>query len=572
MAQSPHWHGLKPHQHRQLERLANLRQPPNTLITWDLAQRLGSLTSDLGPLTVLISRRGQILKVALGSPFHNQLAPLDLPRQGSERLSGIRCITTQPHRDPPGRQSLLAMALQRLDALVVLAVTGSGFRGKKGQAAGYVEQGYLAYLVPQRDPDSPRWWHSDLLPLARLCDWDLAELVAERERAFADGVSVRVTDRERVILVGIQQPQQSHQDLVDRLQELTGLVESAGGQVIHTLWQRRDHLHTQTLIGAGKVQELALCVQDLGANLVVFDRELSPSQGRTLEEQLGVRVVDRNEVILDIFAQRARSQAGQLQVELAQLQYLLPRLVGRGKTMSRLGGGIGTRGPGETQLEMERRAIQRRISKLKAEVELLAAQRQRQRLQREQSRLPLVALVGYTNAGKSTLLNTLTHANVYVADQLFATLDPTTRRYTTPQGSLLLTDTVGFLTELPAALVNAFRSTLEEVTEADVLLHVVDLAHPQWENHIAAVEEILHQMEPSPGPRQLVFNKIDRVDPEWLEDVQRLYPQGLFISATRGQGLGALRELLERLISRQAHPKDCPFAPLKPRSQTAPDS
>jgi len=547
------WHGLKPYQQRQLERLYAHRQPQNALLTWEFAQRLGSLTTELGPLTVLMNRRGHVMRVALGSPFSNQISPLDLPRQGAERLSGIRCITTQTHRDPPSRQSLLAMALQRLDALIVLAVTGSGFRGKQGQAAGYVEQGYLAHLLPQGDPQSPRWHHSDLVPLARLCEVDLGEWIAERENAFALTTPGPKDHQERVILVGIQHPQQSHRELLDRLQELSSLVESAGGRVIHTLWQRREHHHVQTLIGSGKVQELALVIQDLGANLVVFDRELSPSQTRTLEAQLGVRVVDRNEVILDIFAQRAQSQAGKLQVELAQLHYLLPRLVGRGKTMSRLGGGIGTRGPGETQLEMERRAIQRRISKLKAEVDLLACQRQRQRLQREQSRLPLVALIGYTNAGKSTLLNALTHAQVYVADQLFATLDPTTRRYETAQGSLLLTDTVGFLTELPEALVNAFRSTLEEVIEADVLLHVVDLSHPHWENHIAAVEELLEQMEVTPGPRQLVFNKIDRLDAEWIEDVRRLYPQAVFISAAQGQGLEQVKGILNRLITPPEH-------------------
>ncbi len=249
---------------------------------------------------------------------------------------------------------------------------------------------------------------------------------------------------------------------MDGLAELSRLVESAGGQVLQALWQRREGPNSATVIGSGKVQELALLVQDLGANLVVFDRELTPSQVRTLEEAVGVRVVDRSEVILDIFAQRARTRAGKLQVELAQLQYLLPRLAGRGRTMSRLGGGIGTRGPGETQLEMERRAIQRRIGKLRQEVEELRHHRQRLRQRREGSQIPVVALVGYTNAGKSSLLNALTHAQVYVADQLFATLDPTTRRLELPdQQAVLLTDTVGFLTELPDQLVDAFQATLK---------------------------------------------------------------------------------------------------------------
>jgi GTP-binding protein HflX len=335
------------------------------------------------------------------------------------------------------------------------------------------------------------------------------------------------------------------------LAELGRLVESAGGQVL------QDPLAAagEPQFGHGRsapvrCRSWPLLVQDLGANLVVFDRELTPSQVRTLEEALGVRVVDRSEVILDIFAQRARTRAGKLQVELAQLQYLLPRLAGRGRTMSRLGGGIGTRGPGETQLEMERRAIQRRISKLRQEVEELRRHRQRLRQRREGSQIPVVALVGYTNAGKSTLLNALTHAQVYVADQLFATLDPTTRRLELPgQQAVLLTDTVGFLTELPEQLVEAFQATLEEVTEADALLHVVDLSHPNWEGQIEAVEKLLDQMPLTTGPRQLVFNKIDRLDPEWVEDVRLLYPKALFVSAATGQNLDQLRHTLAQFAA-----------------------
>ena len=544
--------GLKPYQRKQLQRLYQLRLPPNRLVTLEFAQRLGSLTQELEgqPISVYLNRRGQVIRVGLGSPFETQIPAWELPRQGAERLSGIRCITTQVGEGGPSQKALTAMALQRLDALILLSVSPSGGRLRRGGGAtGFVNYAYLAHLVPQGES---RWQVSEPLPLATLAEQDLQELVAELEDSFRRQFTARQVDpqQERAILVGLQEPGQSSEDLIDRLAELGRLVESAGGQVLQTLWQRREGPNSATVIGSGKVQELALLVQDLGANLVVFDRELTPSQVRTLEEAVGVRVVDRSEVILDIFAQRARTRAGKLQVELAQLQYLLPRLAGRGRTMSRLGGGIGTRGPGETQLEMERRAIQRRISKLRQEVEELRRHRQRLRQRREASQIPVVALVGYTNAGKSTLLNALTHAQVYVADQLFATLDPTTRRLELPdQQAVLLTDTVGFLTELPDQLVDAFQATLEEVTEADALLHVVDLSHPNWEGQIEAVETLLDKLPLATGPRQLVFNKIDRLDPEWVEDVRLLYPKALFVSAATGQNLDQLRHTLAQFAT-----------------------
>jgi GTP-binding protein HflX len=255
--------------------------------------------------------------------------------------------------------------------------------------------------------------------------------------------------------------------------------------------------------------------------------------------------VDRTEIILDIFAQRAQSQAGKLQVELAQLEYMLPRLTGRGQAMSRLGGGIGTRGPGETKLETERRLIQKRLAKLQQEVDQLQAHRSRLRQQRQKQEIPSVAIVGYTNAGKSTLINALTDANVYTADQLFATLDPTTRRLTTAGGqTLLLTDTVGFIHDLPPSLVDAFRATLEEVTEADVLLHVVDLSHPAWLGQIASVQKILSEMPLATGPELIVFNKIDRVEAEAITEAKAKFPHAVFISASRRLGLETLKQKL----------------------------
>jgi GTP-binding protein HflX len=451
------------------------------------------------------------------------------------------------------------MVLQRLDALVMLSLTGKGFERRGGGASGYVKQAYLAHLLPQPDVDGERryyWSVSTPMTLETLSQEDFLALVEGLEAEFRrQYVAQEVeADRDRVLLVGLMTEEIDERQFEDGLAELARLVDTAGGEVLATIRQKRSSPHPQTVVGAGKVEEIALQVQTSGANLVIFDRDLSPSQIRNLETQMGVRVVDRTEVILDIFAQRAQSRAGKLQVELAQLEYQLPRLTGRGQAMSRLGGGIGTRGPGETKLETERRAIQRRIARLQQEVNQLQAHRSRLRQQRQQQEVPSIAIVGYTNAGKSTLINALTNADVYTADQLFATLDPTTRRLAVPEAvtgeslTIVLTDTVGFIHELPPSLVDAFRATLEEVTEADALLHVVDLSHPAWQSQIDSVMGILAEMPMTPGPMLLVFNKIDRVDGETIAQAQAEFPLAVFISASQGLGLATLRQKLGELV------------------------
>lgn len=566
--------GLKPSQLKQLRRLYHQRIPGDRITTPEFAQRLAAVSTEIKkPVCAYLNRRGQVIRVGVGTPRQTQIPLMELPRYGAERLSGIRCIATQLKPEPTSDAALTSMALQRLDALVVLNITSSGFKKRGGAASGYVKETYLAHLTPQdsrvlttaqrsaristSDYSAPTWSVSPPMSLDMLGKQDFIDLVEGLEEEFRrEYVALDVdSDHERVLIVGIMTGELSSQEFQDTLAEIARLVDTAGGDVVQMLQQKRSRIHPQTVVGEGKVQEIALTAQTLGANLVVFDRDLSPAQVRNLEAQIGVRVVDRTEVILDIFAQRAQSGAGKLQVELAQLEYMLPRLTGRGQAMSRLGGGIGTRGPGETKLETERRAIQRRITRLQKEVNQLQAHRERLRQRRQNQGVPTVAIVGYTNAGKSTLLNALTNAEVYAADQLFATLDPTTRRLTIPHAltgerqEILLTDTVGFIHELPASLMDAFRATLEEVTEADALVHLVDLSHPAWLAQVRSVREILRQMPVTPGPAIVVFNKIDEASSETLAIAREEFPMAVFISADKRLGLETLRQRLGQLIN-----------------------
>lgn len=545
--------GLKSSELKQLQRLYHQRLPGDRFTTPEFAQRLAAVSTEVGqPVCVYINRRGQVIRVGVGTVRQTQIPPVELPRYGAERLCGIRCLATQMTQDPPNEASLTAMALQRLDALVVLGLSGGGFERRGGGATGYVRDVYLAHLMP---PESG-WVVSSPMSLDAIASQSFLELAESLEEEFRREYVARQvnTDGDRVLLVGMMSGQTPPQEFHETLAELSRLVETAGGEVVQTLHQRRSHPHPQTVVGEGKVQEIALAAQTTGANLVVFDRDLTPAQVRALEQQIGVRVVDRTEVILDIFAQRAQTGAGKLQVELAQLEYMMPRLTGRGRAMSRLGGGIGTRGPGETKLETERRAIQQRISRLQQEVNQLQAHRARLRQRRQHHDVPTIAVVGYTNAGKSTLLNTLTNSEVYTADQLFATLDPTSRRLVVNEATthqpveMILTDTVGFIHELPPSLVDAFRATLEEVTEADALLHVVDLSHPAWQRQIEAVTTILSDMPLATGPALLVFNKVDQVDSDRLAQAKAEYRNAVFISARDRLGLETLRQRLVQLI------------------------
>ncbi|MEV8506520.1 GTPase HflX [Actinoplanes sp. NPDC051475] len=372
-------------------------------------------------------------------------------------------------------------------------------------------------------------------------------------------VEYRQLRLERVVLVGVW-TEGSVSDAENSLSELAALAETAGSQVLEGLIQRRSRPDSATFIGRGKVEELRDVVVATGADTVICDGELSPSQLRNLEQKAKVKVVDRTALILDIFAQHAKSKEGKAQVELAQLQYLLPRLRGWGDSLSRQGGGaggsgggVGTRGPGETKLETDRRRINHRIAKLRREIKAMRTVRQTKRSRRASSGVPAVAIAGYTNAGKSSVLNQLTSAGVLVEDALFATLDPTTRRTAAEDGRVFtLSDTVGFVRHLPHQIVEAFRSTLEEVSYADLVVHVVDGAHPDPEGQVSAVREVLSEVRADRIPELLVVNKIDAAGEETMLRLKRTWPDAVFVSARSGQGIADLHAAIAQRLPRPA--------------------
>lgn len=358
---------------------------------------------------------------------------------------------------------------------------------------------------------------------------------------------------ERAIVAALRVGGERRWQVDESLDELTALVHAAGGVVVERIVQERDAPTPSLYFGRGKVGEIGEMARRLGANLFVSDDALSPVQERNLARILGLKVIDRTAVILDIFAQRARTSEGKLQVELAQLTYLMPRLVGQWKHLERLGGGIGTRGPGETQLESDRRVIRTRVRQITRELERVRVHRRVQRGGRRRAGLPVVALVGYTNAGKTTLLNRLTGSALNAADQLFVTLDPAARRVNgVGQPSFILTDTVGFIRKLPHELVAAFRATLEELAEADVLLHVVDASHPQLDEHMSAVEALLRELDAAERPRLVVLNKLDCLDdPELAAGLSRRRG-GVAVSARTGEGVEELLTAIRVRLPRAA--------------------
>ena len=476
-------------------------------------------------ISIYVSRSGSILDITIGNLNSVELKDMHL-RRNNRRLSMVRCIHTHPGGNPQlsdvDISSLRAMRFDAMAAVGVLDGKATGIQAAfLGESVGGINKVELTGVIPVNRIPQRAWMEAIETADAEVLKGDSSGTEEEQERAFLVGL-----DSER------------------SLDELARLADTAGAVVVGRMLQKKSKPETATYIGSGKADELSLECQAKEADLVIFDDELTGVQMHNLEQILhGVKVLDRTALILDIFAQRAQSREGRLQVELAQMAYQLPRLIGHGVAMSRLGGGIGTRGPGETRLEMDRRRIRKRMGDLRKEIEALGSQRSLRRAKREKNKVPVVALVGYTNAGKSTLLNTLSGAGVLAEDKLFATLDPVIRTVKLPTGGeFLLVDTVGFISKLPHALVDAFHSTLEEALLADVLLIVSDGASEEMHEQHEVVLQVLASLGAAEKPVIEVINKIDRMDcaPQW--------PGAIGISAKTGEGIDLLLEEISRRI------------------------
>lgn len=531
----------------ELQKLYDMQSPQ--LVSQELAVKLADITEYINrEISVYITRSGQIIEIAVGDN-----ATVELPsfsgRRGAGRLSGIRCIHTHPGGNPYlSGVDISALKNNKYDAMVAIGVLSPDFTKSEltfGLITGidsnenYTAECYGPYSI--EDAENINFVNTV----------STIERILDKQTGTA---SLQVMS-ERAILIGMEWGRNDSLWTVDdSLEELKQLADTAGATVIKKFIQKRPKPDPAFFIGRGKVQELALYAQQENIDLCIFDDELSPAQQRNIESVMGIRILDRTALILDIFAQRARTNEGKLQVELAQLQYTLPRIMGKGLMLSRLGGGIGTRGPGETKLEVDRRRIRDRIAFIKDQIEKVKAVRSLHRSKRKKNNVFEVSLVGYTNAGKSTLLNTLTNSDIYAKDQLFATLDPTTRQLTLPnKQEIIITDTVGFIQRLPHQLIAAFRSTLEVVTEADLLVHVIDASHELYKEQAAAVHEVLKEIGAETKPVITVYNKIDKLPPDSkLADRLALEEDTVCISAAKKLNLETLQQMIESHLKSKA--------------------
>jgi GTP-binding protein HflX len=545
--------GLKTHQYRALERVYRRKVPPAQLLTPELARQLAEISREVHrQIGVLVDRQGAVAYVIVGDAKGLLIPTLPRMRGVKSRLKGLRLLHTHLDASPLSQDDLMDLALLRLDAVAALGVAD-------GQP-GAIE---IAHLLPQ-PVDGHSWAIIKARHLGAL-NLDFAALVASLEAEFSRVAPAGEggASRERAILIGVTGANRLSAE--DSLEELTELARSAGLEVAATIMQRRPRFDPRFLMGKGKLSELVIQALQSGADMLVFDAELSPSQVRSITDFTELKVLDRTQLILDLFAQRARSREGKLQVEMAQVKYLLPRLVGKGDALSRLMGGIGGRGPGESKLEMDRRRLRDRLHRLQQDLSRVRNERRERRQPRRRLSLPILSIIGYTNAGKSTLFNALTHAAVLAEDRLFATLDPTSRRLRFPrEREVIITDTVGFIKNLPAHLLEAFKATLEELEEADLLIQVVDLSNPRFIEQMAAVEDILASLNLQDKPVLQVFNKKDLVDPN-LAALQGRIHRGVAVSAldpgTLPPLIARLEETVEEVVARReaGSPVSAPF-------------
>ncbi len=508
------------------------------MVSPELARHLTETSRRLNrQVGVLLGREGNVRNVIVGDAHSLTLPDIGRLRGGVGRFRGLRLVHTHLKGEPLTRDDLNDLALLRLDLVAAVEVLDTGLPGR-------IDLAHLAPLGPDgQNGHEP--FERIQAPDVHQLRFDVEATMKALEDEFARVTSASgETEKERALVIGIV-PEDEH------FEEMLELVRSAGVAVAGTVRQKRSQVHPRTVVGTGKLQEIVLEGMRSRATVAIFDIDLKPAQSRAFEDATGLKAIDRTQLILDVFAQRARSRDGKLQVELAQLKYALPRLTEKDAGLSRLAGGIGGRGPGETVIEIGRRRIRDRIRALEKQVESLSRQRDLRRRRRREEGVPVLSIIGYTNAGKSTLLNAMTGSEVEAENKLFMTLDPTSRRLRFPrEGEVVITDTVGFIADLPPDLVAAFRATLEELADADLLLHVVDASDPRLEQKLESVERLLTELHLADIPRLLVLNKTDLLEPHEAAALARRF-QAVPVSAVKRQGLAELVQAAEERLGRE---------------------